>query len=66
VLVVCSGGFRSAALRAVLAEHDLRRWMFTDLVTIDETIRGGLSHPLTISPRLLVQRPRPYADHVPA
>ena len=46
-----------AALRAVLAEHDLRRWMFTDLVTIDETIRGGLSHPLTISPRLLVQRP---------
>jgi hypothetical protein len=47
----------SAALRAVLAEHDLRRWMFTDLVTIDEAIRGGLSHPLTISPRLLVQRP---------
>jgi hypothetical protein len=57
VLVICSGGFRSAALRAVRAEHDLRRWMFTDLVTIDETIRGGLSHPLTISPRLLVQRP---------
>ena len=47
----------SAALRAVLAEHDLRRWMFTDLVTIDEKIRGGLSHPLTISPGLLVQRP---------
>jgi hypothetical protein len=47
----------SAALRAVLAGHDLRRWMFTDLVTIDETIRGGLSHPLTVSPRLLVQRP---------
>jgi len=47
----------SAALRAVLAGHDLRRWMFTDLVTIDETIGGGLSHPLTISPRLLVQRP---------
>jgi len=47
----------SAALRAVLAEHDLRRWMFTDLVTIDETIRGGFSHPLTISPGLLVQRP---------
>jgi len=47
----------SAALRAVLAEHDLRRWMLTDLVTIDETIRGGLSHPLTISPRLLAQRP---------
>ncbi len=47
----------AAALRAVLAGHDLRRWMFTDLVTIDETIRGGISHPLTISPRLLVQRP---------
>ncbi len=47
----------SAARRAVLAEHDLRRWMFTDLVTIDEKIRGGLSHPLTISPGLLVQRP---------
>jgi hypothetical protein len=46
-----------AALLAVLAGHDLRRWMFTDLITIDETIRGGLSHPLTISPRLLVQRP---------
>jgi hypothetical protein len=47
----------AAALRAVLAEHDLRRWMFTDLVTIDERIRGGVSHPLTISPSLLVQRP---------
>ena len=47
----------SDALRAVLAEHDLRRWMFTDVVTIDETIRGGVSHPLTISPGLLVQRP---------
>jgi hypothetical protein len=47
----------SAALRAVLAEHDLRRWMFTDLVTIDEAIPGGLSHPLTISPGLLVQHP---------
>jgi hypothetical protein len=47
----------AAALRAVLAGHDLRRWMFTDLVTIDETIRGGLSHPLIISPGLLVRRP---------
>jgi hypothetical protein len=45
------------ALRQVLAAHDLRRWMFTDLVIIDEDIRGGLSHPLTISPALLVQRP---------
>ncbi len=47
----------AAALRAVLAEHDLRRWMCTDLITIDEAIRGGVSHPLTISPGLLVQRP---------
>jgi hypothetical protein len=47
----------AAALRAVLAEHDLRRWRFTDLVTIDEMIRGGVSHPLTISPSPLVQRP---------
>jgi hypothetical protein len=36
-----------AALRDVLAGHDLRRWMFTDLVVVDETISGGLSHPLT-------------------
>ncbi|MDQ2816334.1 MAG: hypothetical protein M3Z75_31955 [Actinomycetota bacterium] len=47
----------AAALRAVLSGHDLRRWMFTDLVTVDEAIRGGVSHPLTISPRLLVRRP---------
>jgi hypothetical protein len=47
----------AAALRAVLADHDLRRWVFTDLVTVDEAIAGGLSHPLTISPGLLVQRP---------
>ena len=45
------------ALRAVLAEHDLRRWMFTDLIIVDETIRGAFSHPLTLSPALLVQRP---------
>jgi hypothetical protein len=45
------------ALRAVLAGHDLRRWMLTDLVIIDEGISGGLSHPLTISPALLVRRP---------
>lgn len=45
------------ALRAVLAEHDLRRWMFTDLISIDQSIRGGLSHPLTLSPGRLVQRP---------
>lgn len=45
------------ALRAVLAEHDLRRWMFTDLVMVDETIRGGFSHPLTINPTILLRRP---------
>jgi hypothetical protein len=45
------------ALRAVIAQHDLRRWMFTDLVRVDETIRGGFSHPLTISPDLLLLRP---------
>ncbi len=45
------------ALRAVLAEHDLRRWMFTDLVTVNEELRGGVSHPLMISPALLVRRP---------
>lgn len=47
----------AAALRAVLTGHDLRRWMFTDLVMVDETIRGGFSHPLTISPGLLTRRP---------
>lgn len=47
----------AAALRAVLGEHDLRRWMFTDLVTIDESMRGGLSHPLTIGPGILLRRP---------
>lgn len=40
----------TAALRAVLEEHDLPCWLFTDLVTIDEQRRGALSHPLTISP----------------
>jgi hypothetical protein len=47
----------AAALRAVLAEHDLRRWMFTDLVVIDGSVAGGVSHPLTITPDLLVSRP---------
>jgi hypothetical protein len=46
-----------AALQAVLAAHDLRRWMFTDQVTVDGTILGGFSHPLTISPGLLTRRP---------
>lgn len=47
-----------SALREVLAEHDLRRWMFTDLVTIDERLPvGGLSHPLTLRAATLVKRP---------
>lgn len=45
------------ALRGVLAEHDLRRWMFTDLVLVDESIRGGFSHPLTLNPGRLTLRP---------
>jgi hypothetical protein len=40
----------AAVLRAVLDEHDLRRWMLTDVVIIDESIVGGFSHPLTLSP----------------
>jgi hypothetical protein len=31
--------------------------MFTDLVVIDETIRGGVSHPLTLSPAWLMRSP---------
>ena len=46
-----------AALELVLARHDLRRWMFTDLVLIDETMRGGVSHPLTLGPAALVRSP---------
>lgn len=49
--------FGAEALRGVLAEHDLRRWMFTDLVLVDESIRGGFSHPLTINPGPLSTRP---------
>jgi|HubBroStandDraft_1064217.scaffolds.fasta_scaffold00704_16 hypothetical protein len=45
------------ALRAILAQHDLRRWMNTDLVLVNEEIRGGVSHPLMISPDLLLRRP---------
>ena len=47
----------AAALAEVLAAYDLRRWMFTDVVTVDESIRGGFSHPLTFSPPLLTRRP---------
>jgi hypothetical protein len=45
------------ALFAVLAEHDVSRWLFTDLARVDDSIRGGFSHPLTIMPQLLVGRP---------
>jgi hypothetical protein len=44
-------------LRSVLTEDDLRRWMFTDLVVVDASIRRGFSHPLTIGPGLLTGRP---------
>jgi hypothetical protein len=47
----------ATGLRRVLTELDLGRWMFTDLVIVDEGIRGGFSNPLTISPRLLAGRP---------
>jgi hypothetical protein len=47
----------ATALRAVLDTYDLRRWMLTDLVIIDDTIVGGFSHPLTISPPRLIRRP---------
>jgi hypothetical protein len=47
----------AAALRAVLDGYDLRRWMLTDVVIIDETITGGFSHPLTLSPPRLIRRP---------
>lgn len=47
----------AAALAAVLSAYDLRRWMFTDVVTVDESVRGGYSHPLTIGPPRLTRRP---------
>jgi hypothetical protein len=45
------------ALRAVIASYDLRRWMMTDLVLVNGEIGGGVSHPLMISPELLLRRP---------
>jgi hypothetical protein len=47
----------AAVLRDVLAAHDLRRWMFTDVVTVDADVRGGHSHPLTLSPPMLLGGP---------
>ncbi len=42
------------ALRSALAGQDLRRYLLTDVVTVDEEIRGGFSHPLTLSPGTLL------------
>jgi hypothetical protein len=44
------------ALRSALAGRDLRRYLMTDLVTVNEEIRGGISHPLTLSPGTLLGR----------
>lgn len=46
----------AAALSDVIAAHDVRPWLFTDLVRVDARIRGGFSHPLTLNPKLLVGR----------
>jgi hypothetical protein len=43
------------ALRSALAGQDLRRYLMTDVVTVNEDIRGGFSHPLTLSPRTLLR-----------
>lgn len=43
----------AAALLTVLAEHDVKRWIFTDEITIDETTIGA-SHPLTLGPKYLL------------
>jgi hypothetical protein len=45
------------ALRAVLAEHDVRRFLLTDAVWVNGQIRGGFSHPLTLSPAALLRGP---------
>jgi hypothetical protein len=43
------------AVRSALAGHDLRRYLMTDVVTVNEEIRGGFSHPLTLNPRMLLR-----------
>lgn len=43
------------ALCSALAGRDLRRYLMTDVVTVNEEIRGGFSHPLTLSPRTLLR-----------
>jgi hypothetical protein len=45
------------ALRAVIAEHDVRRFLLTDAVWVNGQIRGGFSHPLTLSPATLLRGP---------
>ncbi len=45
------------ALRAVIAEHDVRRFLLTDAVWVNGEIRGGFSHPLTLSPGTLLRGP---------
>jgi hypothetical protein len=45
------------ALRSALARWDLRRYLMTDVVTVNEEIRGGFSHPLTLNPAMLERGP---------
>ena len=47
----------SAALLDALVPFDVSRLIFTDLVIIDDSVRGGMSHPLTIAPELIRRRP---------
>jgi hypothetical protein len=56
----------AAAVRAILEEYDLRCWLFTDLVIIDEQLRGGLSPPADDQPQPAGGPSRPGAHHVPA
>jgi hypothetical protein len=58
VEIVCSHGsdaerYAALELGKVLATYDVSRYRFTDLVTVDDDVVGGHSHPLTINPRLL-------------
>lgn len=45
------------ALRAAIAEHDVRRFLLTDAVWVNGEIKGGFSHPLTLSPATLLRGP---------
>jgi hypothetical protein len=57
---------RRTPLREVLAEHDLRRWMFTDLVVIDETLPRRRQPPADHQARLPGEQCRRGAEHVRA